>query len=271
MTVGMNVSIAIGATMVLLPQFKAPEVVKTIRRYQPTQLPGIPTMYIAIMREIGKHAAALRSINVCISGASPLPAKVRIDWEELTQGRLVEGYGLSEAAPVTHCNPLNGDIRDGSIGVPLPNVESAILDEKTGEPLPVSGVGEIAVKGPNIMRGYWNQPEETANIFVNRWMRTGDIGKMDEEGYFYVIDRSKDMILASGFNIYPREVEEVIYHHPAIAEAAVLGVPDPYRGETVAAVVVLKAGYAPTDESSAPTLSLTVKKEYDPLQGSRKM
>ncbi len=265
MTVGMNVSIVIGATMVLLPQFKAPEVVKTIRRYHPTQLPGIPTMYIAIMREMGKHAAALRSINVCISGASPLPAKVRIDWEELTQGRLVEGYGLSEAAPVTHCNPLNGDIRDGSIGVPLPNVESAILDEKTGEPLPVSGVGEIVVKGPNIMRGYWNQPEETANIFVNGWMRTGDIGKMDEEGYFYVIDRSKDMILASGFNIYPREVEEVIYHHPAIAEAAVLGVPDPYRGETVAAVVVLKAGYAPTDETRADIIA-HCKKELTPYK-----
>ncbi len=211
MTVGMNLSIVAGAAMVLLPQFKTPEVVKTIRRYHPTQLPGIPTMYIAIMREMGKHAEALRSINVCISGASALPAKVRTDWEELTQGKLVEGYGLSEAAPVTHCNPLNGDIRDGSVGLPLPNVESIILDEKTGEPLPAGGVGEIVVKGPNIMRGYWNSPEETSNIFLNGWMRTGDIGKMDEEGYFYVLDRSKDMILASGFNIYPREVEEVLF------------------------------------------------------------
>src|SRR5713226_5749657 len=251
MTVGMNLSILGAATMVLLPQFKAPEVVKTIRRYHPTQLPGIPTMYIAIMREMGKHAAALRSINVCISGASPLPAKVRIDWEKLTQGRLVEGYGLSEAAPVTHCNPLNGDIRDGSVGLPLPDVEAAILDEKTGEPMPVGGVGEIVVKGPNIMQGYWNQPGETANIFINGWMRTGDIGKMDEEGYFYVVDRSKDMILASGFNIYPREVEEVLYHHPAVAEVAVLGVPDSYRGETVAAAIVLKTGYAPSDETRA--------------------
>ena len=121
---------------------------KTIRRYHPTQLPGIPTMYLAIMREMGKHAAAAAFDQVCISGASPLPAKVRIDWEKLTQGKLVEGYGLSEAAPVTHCNPLNGDIRDGSVGLPLPNVEAAILDEKTGEPLPVGGVGEIAVKGP---------------------------------------------------------------------------------------------------------------------------
>lgn len=265
MTVGMNLSILAAATMVLLPQFKAPEVVKTIRRYHPTQLPGIPTMYIAIMREMGKHAAALRSINVCISGASPLPAKVRIDWEKLTQGRLVEGYGLSEAAPVTHCNPLNGDIRDGSVGLPLPNVEAAILDEKTGVPMLVGGVGEIAVKGPNIMQGYWNQPGETANIFINGWMRTGDIGKMDEEGYFYVVDRSKDMILASGFNIYPREVEEVLYHHPAVAEVAVLGVPDPYRGETVAAVIVLKTGYAPTDETRADIIAYS-KKELTPYK-----
>ena len=265
MTVGMNLSIVAGATMVLLPQFKAPEVMKTIRRYHPTQLPGIPTMYIAIMREMGKHAAELRSIKVCISGASPLPAKVRIDWEKLTQGRLVEGYGLSEASPVTHCNPLNGDIRDGSVGLPLPNVESAILDEKTGEPLPADGVGEIVVKGPNIMQGYWNAPEDTANIFTNGWMRTGDIGKMDEEGYFYVVDRSKDMILASGFNIYPREVEEVLFSHPAVEEAAVLGVPDPYRGETVAAVIVLKAGYTPGDETRADILAYC-KKELTPYK-----
>jgi long-chain acyl-CoA synthetase len=214
---------------------------------------------------MGKHTAELRSIKVCISGASPLPAKVRIDWEKLTQGRLVEGYGLSEAAPVTHCNPLNGDIRDGSVGLPLPNVEAAILDEKTGTALPAGGIGEIVVKGPNIMQGYWNAPEDTTNIFTDGWMRTGDIGKMDEEGYFYVVDRSKDMILASGFNIYPREVEEVLFHHPAVEEAAVLGVPDPYRGETVAAVIVLKAGYAPTDETRANILAYC-KKELTPYK-----
>lgn len=259
MTIGMNLSIVAGASMVLLPQFKAREVVKTIRRYHPTQLPGIPTMYIAIMREMGKHAEALRSINVCISGASPLPKKVRMDWEALTHGRLVEGYGLSEAAPVTHCNPLNGDIRDGSVGLPLPNIEAAILDEQTGEPLPAEGIGEIVVKGPNIMKGYWNAPDDTANIFINGWMRTGDIGKMDEEGYFYVVDRSKDMILASGFNIYPREVEEVLFQHPVVAEAAVLGVPDPYRGETVAAIIVLKPGYAPTGETRADIIAYCKK------------
>ena len=249
LTVGMNLSILAAATMVLLPLFKAKEVVKTIHRYRPTLLPGIPTMYLAIMREVGTNADLVSSIKYCISGAAPLPAKVRMDFETMTGGKLVEGYGLSEASPVTHCNPLNGDIRDGSVGLPLPNIEAAILDPKTGELLPSGAEGEIVVKGPNIMRGYWNRPEETADIFVNGWMRTGDIGKMDEEGYFYIVDRAKDLIIASGFNVYPREVEEVLFTNPAVQEAAVVGMPDEYRGETVAAFIVLKAGFSPTEET----------------------
>lgn len=248
MTVGMNLSILSAATMVLLPQFRAKEVVKAIRRYQPTQLPGIPTMYIAIMREAGKHAEYLRSIKYCISGASALPAKIRKDWETITGGRLVEGYGLSEAAPVTHCNPLDGNIREGSVGLPLPEIDAAIVDQKTGAFLPPGEVGEIVVKGPNVMQGYWNQPAETASIFVDGWLHTGDLGKMDEVGYFYVVDRVKEMIIAGGFNIYPREVEEVLFHHPAVQEAAVIGVPHEYRGETVAAVIVLKPGFEPSQE-----------------------
>jgi long-chain acyl-CoA synthetase len=243
LTVGMNLSILSASTMVLLPQFKVKEVVKAIRRYHPTQIPGIPTMYIAIMREVGKHVEYLRSIKYCISGASALPAKVRKDWEAITGGKLVEGYGLSEAGPVTHCNPLNGDVRDGSIGLPLPGIDAMILDQNTKEPVPVGEVGELMVKGPNIMQGYWNRPDETAAIFFDGWMRTGDMGKMDEDGYFYIVDRSKDMIKASGFNVYPREVEEVLFHHPAVLEAAVVGVPHEYRVETVAAVIVLKPGF----------------------------
>ena len=243
LTVGMNFPILSASTLVLLPKFDTKEVVKTISRYHPTQLPGIPTMYIAIMRGMGKHAADLHSIRYCISGAMGLPAKVRMDWEALTGGKLVEGYGLSEASPVTHCNPLNGDIRDGSIGLPMPGVDAMILDQKTKEPAPVGVEGEILVKGPNIMQGYWNRKEETASIFFEDWMHTGDVGRMDEEGYFYVIDRSKDMIKASGFNIFPREVEEVLLLHPAVAEAAVIGIPHEYRGETVAAVIALKPGY----------------------------
>ncbi len=265
LTVGMNLSILSGSTMILLPQFKAKEVVKAIGRYHPTHLPGIPTMYVAIMREAGKHAAELRSIKYCISGASSLPAKVRTDWEAATGGKLVEGYGLSEAAPVTHCNPLNGDIRDGSIGLPLPGVDSMILDQKTLEPAPIGEVGEILVRGPNIMQGYWNRPDETASIFFEGWMHTGDVGKMDEDGYFYVLDRSKDMIKASGFNIYPREVEEVLLHHPAIRDVAVIGVPHEYRGETVAAVIVLKPGFAPSEDTREDIIAYC-KKELTPYK-----
>lgn len=259
MTVGMNLSILAAATMILLPQFKAKEVVKTIRRYRPTQLPGIPTMYLAIMREVGKHAEQLRSIKYCISGAAPLPKKVREDFEAMIGGKLVEGYGLSEASPVTHCNPLNGDIRDGSVGIPMPEVDAAILDPETGEPVAVGEVGEIVVKGPNIMQGYWHREDETAAIFTHGWMRTGDMGKMDEEGYFYIVDRAKDLIIASGFNVYPREVEEVLFQHPAVQEAAVVGVPDEYRGETVAAFVVLKPGFEPSEATRGDILEYCKK------------
>lgn len=249
LTVGMNLSIYAAATMVLLPRFKADDVVKTIRQYHPTLLPGIPTMYLAIMREAAKHPEYLSSIKFCISGASALPAKVQTDFEAMTHGKLVEGYGLSEAAPVTHCNPLTENGRNGSIGIPLPNIDAAILDQKTGEPLQIGEEGEIVVKGPNIMQGYWNREEENKAIFINGWMRTGDIGKMDRDGYFYVVDRAKDMIIASGFNVYPREVEEVLFQHPSVQEAAVAGTLDEYRGETVAAFIILKPGIPANDET----------------------
>lgn len=252
LTVGMNLSILARASMVLLPRFKSKDTLEAIRRYRPTLFPGIPTMYIALMREMNKHpkyADALRSITTCISGAAPLPAQVRSDFDKLIKGKLVEGYGLSEASPVTHCNPLTEKCRDGSIGLPLPNVEAAIMQIETGKLLPAGEVGEIVVKGPNIMQGYWQREEETRSIFANDWLRTGDIGKMDEDGYFYVVDRAKDMIIAGGFNIYPREVEEVLFKHPAVAEAASIGVPDEYRGETVAAYIVLKPDFSPTEET----------------------
>jgi long-chain acyl-CoA synthetase len=255
LTVGMNLSILGSATMILLPRFKSKDVLGAIHRYHPTLFPGIPTMYLAIMKEVGKHTDYLRSINVCISGAAPLPAQVQSDFEALTNGKLVEGYGLSEAGPVTHCNPLTDERRNGSVGLPLPGVEAAIRDRQTGALLPPGEVGEIVVKGPNIMQGYWNREEETRDIFVDDWIRTGDIGKMDEDGFFYVVDRAKDLIISSGFNVYPREVEEVLYHHRAISEAAVIGVPDSYRGETVAAFVVLKAGYEPSEQTREDILA----------------
>jgi long-chain acyl-CoA synthetase len=249
LTVGMNCSLLAAASMVLLPRFKAQEVVKAIRRYHPTIFPGIPTMYLAVMRGAGTHSEDLRSINYCISGGAPLPAKVQAEFEALTGGRLVEGYGLSEASPVTHCNPLTDQCRNGSIGLPLPGVEAAILDQATGEPVPTGEVGELVVRGPNIMQGYWNRTEETNQTFRHSWMRTGDLGKMDADGYFSIVERVKDVIIASGFKVYPREIEEVLFKHPAVAEAAVAGVADAYRGETVAAFVVLKPGVEASEET----------------------
>src|SRR5579872_3263944 len=242
MTTGMNFSILTATTMVLLPRFQAKDVLKAMRHSHPTLFPGIPTMYLAIMREAAPHPEVLKSIKFCISGAAPLPAQVQADFESITHGKLVEGYGLSEAGPVTHCNPLTGECRNGTIGLPLPDIEAAIVNQETGEPVSAGELGELVVKGQNTMQGYWHRQEETKEIFRDGWLRTGDLGKMDEDGYFSILERIKDVIIASGFKVYPREVEEILFQHPAVAEVAVVGVPDAYRGETVAAFVVLKPG-----------------------------
>jgi long-chain acyl-CoA synthetase len=199
-------------------------------------------MYVAFNTFPGIENRNIRSIKVCLSGAAPLPVEVANKFEELTGAKLVEGYGLTEAAPVTHCNPLYGRRKVGSIGLPFPSVGAFCADPE-GRPLPAGEIGELVVRGPNVMDGYWNRPEETAQTLKDGWLFTGDVARMDEEGYFYIVDRKKDMIIAGGYNIYPREVEEVLYQHPAVKEAAVVGVPDAYRGETVKAFVVLKEGY----------------------------
>lgn len=299
LTGAMNVSIFSAATMILVPRFKAKDILHLIHRYHPTLFPGVPTLYIAIMRELlrspqkdqrekenlmlpstppgknhshpknlhlssgfalGRRSYSLQSIKYCMSGSAPLPAKVQEEFETLIHGKLVEGYGLSEASPITHCNPLNGQSRNGSIGLPLPDVEAAIMNSQTGNLLPVGEMGEIVVKGPNIMQGYWNSPEETQAMFINGWMRTGDIGHMDADGYFYIVDRAKDLIIASGFNVYPREVEEVLFEHPAVAEAAVTGIIDSYRGETVAAFVVLKPGIEASEQTQQELLAFCKEK-----------
>jgi long-chain acyl-CoA synthetase len=260
LTSAMNLSILGAATMILVPRFEAKNALNIIHRYHPTLFPGVPTLYIALIRELGRRSYSLQSIKCCMSGSAPLPAKVQEEFEALTHGNLVEGYGLSEASPVTHCNPLNDQCRNGSIGLPVPDVEAAIMNSQTGELLPVGEMGEIVVKGPNIMQGYWNCPEETQAIFTNGWMRTGDIGHMDADGYFYVVDRAKDLIIASGFNVYPREVEEVLFEHPAIAEAAVTSVTDSYRGETVAAFVVLKPGIEASEQTKQELLAFCKEK-----------
>lgn len=243
MTTVMNMSIMQGSKMILLPKFNAEDVLKTIHKQRPTLFPGAPTIYVGLLNHPDLKKYDLSSIEACISGSSPLPIEVQEQFEKVTGGKLVEGYGLTESSPVTHANFVWENRVNGSIGVPWPDTDSKIFKmESLEEEAEVGEVGEIAVKGPQIMKGYWNNPEETANVLKDGWLFTGDLGYMDEEGYFYVVDRKKDMIIAGGYNIYPREVEEVLYEHEGIQEAVVAGIPDPYRGETVKAYVVLKDG-----------------------------
>lgn len=249
MTVVMNLCVSSGHTMVLLPQFKVQEVLDAIAKYRPTFFPGVPTMYVAINNYSEVSRYNLHSIKACLSGAAPLPLEVANRFEALTGARLVEGYGLTEASPVTHANPLYDARKAGTIGLPLPDTDARIVDLETGErTLPPKEIGEIAVKGPQVMAGYWNQPGETAMVLRNGWLYTGDIGYMDEQGYFTIVDRKKEMIIAGGFNIYPREVEEPLYEHPGIKEAVAVGLPDPYRGETVKVYIVLKEGERVTEQ-----------------------
>ncbi|MDW4527598.1 AMP-binding protein [Rossellomorea marisflavi] len=249
MTAVMVLSIMKGYTLILLPKFDATTTLKTIQKQKPTLFPGAPTIYIGLLNHPDLKKYDLSSIDSCISGSASLPVEVQQQFEAITGGKLVEGYGLTESSPVTHSNFLWDKERvKGSIGVPWPNTDSVILSMETGEPLPPNEIGEIAVKGPQVMKGYWNRPEETEQTLKDGWLLTGDVGYMDERGYFFVVDRKKDMIIAGGFNIYPREIEEVLYEHPAIQEVVAAGVPDAYRGETVKAYVVLKEGASLTEE-----------------------
>ncbi|MGG5254843.1 AMP-binding protein [Neobacillus sp. SM06] len=249
MTTVMILSVMQAYKMVLLPKFDTETTLKTIQKQRPTLFPGAPTIYIGLLNHPDLNKYNLSSIDSCISGSAPLPVEVQQKFEEITGGKLVEGYGLTESSPVTHANFLWDRPRvKGSIGVPWPDTDAAILSLETGEPLPTGEIGEIAVKGPQVMKGYWNRPEETAQTLKEGWLLTGDLGYMDEQGYFYVVDRKKDMIIAGGFNIYPREIEEVFYEHPDILEVVAAGIPDPYRGETVKVYIVLKDGAKVTED-----------------------
>ncbi|HWK24819.1 MAG TPA: long-chain-fatty-acid--CoA ligase [Ureibacillus sp.] len=248
MTTVLLLSVMRGFKMVLLPKFEVDQVLKTIEKQKPTLFPGAPTMYIGLLNHPEISNYNLSSIKACLSGSSPLPVEVQQKFETLTGGKLVEGYGLTETSPVTHANFIWDKRVKGSIGVPWPDTDAAIIKSSDGELLSPSEIGEIAIKGPQVMKGYWNRPEDTAMTFVDNWFLTGDIGYMDEEGYFYVVDRKKDLIIAGGFNIYPREVEEVLYEHEAVQECVVAGIPDSYRGETVKAYIVLREGKTVTEE-----------------------
>jgi long-chain acyl-CoA synthetase len=251
MTTSMNVPISLAAKMVLLPRFEPVKALETIQRHRVTVFCGVPTMYAVLLTnpELGRFD--LTSIRVCISGASPLPPQVQKKFMDITGGFLAEGYGLTEASPVTHCNPVDKTMRTvrlGSIGLPLPDTTARIADVETGEKTLGAGeTGELAVKGPQVMRGYWKRPEEIALVLRDGWLLTGDIAKMDRDGYFYITDRKKDLIKYKDYSVYPRELEDVIYEHPAVKLCAVVGKPSAVVGEIPKAFIVLKDGEKVTE------------------------
>lgn len=243
MTVIMNGSLLQGARMVLLPRFDAKAVMKAITRYRPERFGGVPTLYNALASNPEVSRYDLRSIRSCVSGAAPLPAEVQSRFERATGVRVYEGYGLTEASPVTHTTPLSGVQKPGSVGVPVSDTEARIVDLESGtRTLPPGEIGELVIRGPQVMKGYWHKPDESAATLRDGWLFTGDVAKMDEDGFFYIVDRKKEMLITGGLNVYPREVEEVLYAHPAVLEAALIGVPDSHRGEVGKAFVTLRPG-----------------------------
>jgi long-chain acyl-CoA synthetase len=246
MVAGMLFAIRTGAGMVMVPNPRdLKDVMTNIQKYKATVFPGVPTLYNAINNHpdvlAGKYD--LSTIKACISGSAPLMRETKEKFEAITGGKLVEGYGLSEAPTATHCNPLIGENRTGSIGLPLPDVDCRIVNLDDGKTvLPPREIGELVLQGPQVMKGYHNMPTETANTLQDGWLYTGDIAYMDEDGYFYIVDRKKELIKPSGYQVWPREVEEAIMEHPKVLEVGVAGIPDAYRGESVKAWVVVKPG-----------------------------
>ncbi|MFQ5638008.1 MAG: AMP-binding protein [bacterium] len=227
--------------MVLVPNPRDIKLIlKSIQKTKATLFSAVPTLYVAINNFPNISRYDLSTIQACVSGGASLPLEVAKQFEALSGGKLVEGYGLSETSPVTHANPFLGIRKEGSIGIPVSNTDARIVDPETRKPLNSGEVGELAVKGPQVMKGYWKLEEETEAVLKDGWLFTGDMARIDEDGYFYIVDRMKEMIIAGGFNIFPREVEEVLYEHAQIVEAAVVGIADEYRGETVKAFVVCK-------------------------------
>lgn len=243
LTSAMNLSILNGFKNILLPRFDLKEVLETIKREQPTTFRSVPTMYIAIANHPKAKEYGIDSINICNSGSAPMPLEAMEQFENKTGAKILEDYGLSEASPVTHCNPPFAERKSGSIGIGFPSTEYKIVDLATGEEDVLTGeIGELVIRGPQVMKGYWNMPEETANTLKNGWLFTGDIAKMDESSYVYIVDRKKDLIISSGYNVYPHDIEEILYEHPAVQETVAIGIADPYRGESVKAIMVKKQG-----------------------------
>jgi long-chain acyl-CoA synthetase len=250
LTGAMNFAIYMGWGDILVPRPQPDPLLEAIAKYKPTFAPLVPTMYIGLLHHPKIDGSDLTSLKGCFSGSAPLPVEVIKDFEHKTGAVIVEGFGMTESSPVTHVNPFAGGKRKvGSIGIPISDTECRIVDLEEGKTdLPVGEVGELVVKGPQVMKGYWNKPEATAETLVDDWLHTGDIAKMDEEGYFYIVDRKKDMIISGGYNVYPRDIEEVFFENPKVQEAAAIGVPHPTRGEAVKVFVVLKTVETSTQE-----------------------
>jgi len=262
MTTVLLFAVHAGAEIIMLPRFELKQAVRAIARHRPTFMPGVPTMFNAIAGFKGR--ADLTSIGFCISGGAPLPAEVKARFEARTGCVVVEGYGLTETSPCAVCNPPGGLNKTGSIGVPMPGTTVELRDpDDPARRVPPGERGELCIKGPQVMLGYWRRPEDTAaSTTPDGFFRTADIAVMDADGYFSIVDRIKDLILAGGYNVYPRVVEDAVYQHPAVAECTVIGIPDSYRGETVKAFVVLRPGAALT----APTLLAFLKDHISPIE-----
>lgn len=247
LTTVLNSALRTGARMVLLPRFELKGLLAAVGRTRPTYLPAVPTILHAVANAPGRARAGFASLRACISGGAPLPAEVRAAFERATGARVVEGYGLSEASPILACNPVDAGNRDGSAGLPFPGTTIEIRDPDDPERLlPLGEVGEVCARGPQLMRGYWNKPEETAAVLSGGRLRTGDLGRLDADGFLHIVDRLKDVILCGGYNVYPRVLEDALNEHPEVAEAVVVGVPDDYRGQAPKAFVVLRPPAAAT-------------------------
>jgi long-chain acyl-CoA synthetase len=253
LTLGLATCVLAGGTLVLVPKFDLDLVFSAIRRWKPTIFPGVPPIYQQLAESPRARKVRLDSIRTCVSGAMALPRETVEQFRRVTGGaRVVQGYGLTEASPVVMANPLDGNARHISVGLPFPNTDVRIVDENDPrQPLPVGQAGELIVRGPQVFAGYWNQAKETEEVLINGWLRTGDIATMSPDGYFTLIDRKRDVIISDGFNVYPSEVEEVLNAHPAVKDCAIIGIPDPRRGEVVKAYVVPAPSYEPTAKELA--------------------
>jgi long-chain acyl-CoA synthetase len=246
-TVALNVAVAAGACLTLLPRFDAGHALRILADHRVTVFEGVPTMYVALLHQPDRADHDTSALRMCISGGAALPVEVLRGFEDASGVPVLEGYGLSETSPVASFNHPGRERKPGSIGTPIRDVRMRVVDE-AGDEVAQGEVGEIAIQGPNVMKGYWQRPEATAEAIRGGWFRTGDMGRVDEDGYFYIVDRKKDLIIRGGYNVYPREIEEVLYEHPAVAEAAVIGLPHSSLGEEVGAAVALKPGAAITAE-----------------------